>query len=189
VKDKNPCQVHHDLSANSIFIELFQGECCEKELSRLSRINQRREGGHHAAWVGGKTIDTAKIAADRAGIPVIIVPTIASTDAPCSGCAILYSEDGVFDSVQYQKMNPQVVLVDTTLSPALRPAFLVSGMGDALATWFEARILRTETQSMNECGGYSTLAGLNLAKLCYDTLLMYGAAAKVPARGISSRRP
>ena len=50
-------------------------------------------------------------------------------------------------------------------------------MGDALSTWFEARSC-AQTQSVNECGGLSTLTGLNLAKLCYDTLLKYGKAAK-----------
>ena len=120
---------------------------------------------------GGKTIDTAKIAADRARIPVIIVPTIASTDAPCSGCAVLYSEEGVFCSVHYQKMNPQVVLVDTSVIAEAPPRFLISGMGDALATWFEARSC-DRTQSVNECGGRSTMTGLNLARLCYDTLLI-----------------
>ncbi|MBE2190360.1 MAG: iron-containing alcohol dehydrogenase [Candidatus Kapabacteria bacterium] len=57
--------------------------------------------------VGGKAIDIAKILADRAVLPVIIVPTIASTDAPINGCADIYSDDGVFESVYYQKSNPQ----------------------------------------------------------------------------------
>lgn len=177
-KDKILAKYTDDLTAKSILIEPFQGECCEKELTRLSRIISREKVDIIVGMGGGKAIDTAKIAADRVGIPVIVVPTIASTDAPCSGCAILYSEDGVFDSVQYQKMNPQVVLVDTTVIADAPPRFLVSGMGDALATWFEARSC-DRTQSQNECGGYSTMAGLNLAKLCYDTLLIYGAAAKV----------
>jgi glycerol dehydrogenase len=127
---------------------------------------------------GGKAIDTAKIAADRARIPVIIVPTIASTDAPCSGCAILYSAQGAFDSVYYQKTNPQVVLVDSAVIAHAPARFLISGMGDALATWFEARSC-DRTRSLNECGGYSTLTGLHLAQLCYDTLLAYGPAAKI----------
>mgnify|MGYP000424136318 CR=1 FL=1 len=114
---------------------------------------------------GGKTIDTAKIAADRAGIPVIIVPTIASTDAPCSGCAVRYSEDGSFESVLYQKTNPAVVLVDVGIIAAAPTRFLVAGMGDALSTWFEARSC-DGTQSPNECGGISTRAGLNIARLC-----------------------
>ena len=89
------------------------------------------------AW-GGKAIDTAKIAADRAGLPAIIIPTIASTDAPCSGCAVIYSKVGVFDSVCYQKSNPAAVLVDVAVIAAAPTRFLVAGMGDALSTWFEA---------------------------------------------------
>ena len=126
---------------------------------------------------GGKTIDTAKIAADRARIPVIVVPTIASTDAPCSGCAVLYSSDGTFDSVLYQKMNPAVVLVDLGIIAVAPTRFLVAGMGDALSTWFEAKSC-DRTQSANECGGVSTRAGLSIAKLCYEILLTYGTAAK-----------
>ena len=161
-----------------IDIEEFQGECCEKELKRLGEIISHRKIDILVGMGGGKTIDTAKIASDRAGIPVIVVPTIASTDAPCSGCAVIYTEQGVFYSVYYQKLNPQVVLVDTTIIANAPVRFLVSGMGDALATWFEARSCE-RTQSRNECGGYSTLTGLNLAKLCYDTLLLYGPAAKI----------
>ena len=129
---------------------------------------------------GGKTIDTAKIAADRARIPVIIVPTIASTDAPCSGCAVIYSDLGVFESVSYQKANPAAVLVDTEIIARAPLRFFVAGMGDALATWFEAQSC-SQTQSKNECGGLSTMTGLCLAKLCYDTLLQYGPMAKIAA--------
>ena len=161
-----------------ISIEEFQGECCEKELTRLSEIVNRENFEVIIGMGGGKTIDTAKIVSDRAGIPVIIVPTIASTDAPCSGCAVIYTNDGIFESVYYQKMNPQVVLVDMTIIAAAPTRFLVAGMGDALATWFEARSCE-RTQSLNECGGYSTMTGLNLARLCYDTLLRYGSAAKI----------
>lgn len=166
-----------DLDALGICIELFRGECCECELSRLSAIITQKHVDVVVGMGGGKTIDAAKIVADRAGLPVVIVPTIASTDAPCSGCAVLYSEEGIFESVHYQKMNPAAVLVDVGIIAAAPTRFLVAGMGDALATWFEARSCE-RTQSANECGGYCTTVGLNIAKLCYETLLMYGGAAK-----------
>ena len=175
---KNKILPQYNIAGPEIDIEEFQGECCEKELKRLGEIISRQKIDVLVGMGGGKTIDTAKIASDRAGIPVIIVPTIASTDAPCSGCAVIYTEKGVFDSVYYQRLNPQVVLTDTTIIANAPVRFLVSGMGDALATWFEARSCE-RTQSKNECGGYSTLTGLNLAKLCYDTLLLYGLAAKI----------
>src|SRR5512136_1778231 len=165
-------------SARSIPVAVFRGECCEDELARLSGIISQKQVDVLVGMGGGKTIDTAKIAADRAGIPVIIVPTIASTDAPCSGCAVLYSMDGVFDCVCYQRMNPAAVLVDTGIIAAAPTRFLVAGMGDALSTWFEARSCE-RTHSANECGGYGTTVGLAIAKLCYETLLGYGLAARL----------
>ncbi|MFA5850357.1 MAG: glycerol dehydrogenase [Bacteroidales bacterium] len=165
-------------TGNDIYLEEFNGECCENEIKRLYDIVTGNNINVVAGVGGGKAIDTAKIVADRAGVPVIIVPTIASTDAPCSGCAVIYSDNGVFESVYYQKMNPQAVVVDMNVIAQAPVRFLIAGMGDALATWFEARSCE-RSQSMNECGGYSTMTGLNLAKLCYDTIISYGAAAKM----------
>jgi glycerol dehydrogenase len=158
----------------------FGGECSEKEVARLAAAIAENRADVLVGMGGGKAIDTAKIAADRAGIPVIIVPTIASTDAPCSGCAVLYTETGVFESVYYQKANPAVVLVDTRIIAEAPARFLVSGMGDALSTWFEARSC-SAAHSQNECGGLGTMTGLSLARLCYDTLLRHGPAARIAA--------
>ncbi len=161
-----------------IALAQFNGQCSETELARIAEIIKSQNIDVLVAMGGGKTIDTAKIASDRANISVIIVPTIASTDAPCSGCAVIYSDDGVFESVYYMKSNPNLVLVDTNVIANAPVRFLVAGMGDALATWFEARSCH-RAQSKNECGGYSTMTGVNLAKLCYDTLLNYGKNAKI----------
>jgi glycerol dehydrogenase len=169
-----------DVKAHALAVERFGGECCEKEVARLSAVIREKQADVLVGMGGGKTIDTAKIAADRANIPVIIVPTIASTDAPCSGCAVLYSEAGVFESVYYQKLNPAAGLVDTEIIAKAPVRFLVAGMGDALATWFEAKSC-SATQSPNECGGLGTRTGLSLARLCYDTLLQYGPAARITA--------
>jgi len=166
-----------DCRSKALPVELFRGECCEGELARLSDTIARQHVDVLVGMGGGKAIDTAKIAADRAGIPVIVIPTIASTDAPCSGCAVLYSQHGIFDSVLYQKSNPAAVLVDVEIIAAAPTRFLVAGMGDALSTWFEARSCE-RTRSVNECGGYGTAVGLGIAKLCYDTLLGFGPAAK-----------
>jgi glycerol dehydrogenase len=170
-----------DSSVQAFPIEVFRGECCENELARLSAVVEEKQVDVLAGMGGGKTIDTAKIVADRMDIPVVVIPTIASTDAPCSGCAVRYTEDGSFDSVLYQKTNPAAVLVDVGIIAAAPTRFLVAGMGDALATWFEARSC-DRTQSANECGGISTKAGLSIARLCYDTLLAYGVAAKIASQ-------
>jgi len=180
VKDKILPRFGSQEIADLAAIELFGGECTADELERLSKVISSTNTGVMIGMGGGKTIDTAKISADRANIPVIIIPTIASTDAPCSGCAVTYTPAGVFDKVCYQRSNPSVVLVDMDIIADAPVRFLVSGMGDALATWFEAYSC-FKTQSMNECGGTSTLAGLNLARLCLDILLEHGFQAKLDA--------
>lgn len=177
VKERILPQFGQDVIESGIPLEVFGGECCETELEKLEMILKRDKVNVLVGMGGGKTIDTAKIAADRAGIRVIIIPTIASSDAPCSGCAVTYTPEGIFEAVHYQKTNPTAVVVDMDVIANAPVRFLVAGMGDALATWFEARSC-DQTKSMNECGGISTLTGLNLARLCYDTLLKYGAAAK-----------
>jgi glycerol dehydrogenase len=169
-----------DVNAKALHVERFGGECCERELARVSTTIREKNVDVLVGMGGGKTIDTAKIAADRANIPVVVVPTVASTDAPCSGCAVLYSEQGVFESVYYQKSNPAAVLVDTEVIAGAPVRFLVSGMGDALATWFEARSCAA-THSGNACGGLGTLTAHALARLCYDTLLNHGATARIAA--------
>lgn len=169
-----------ELNPNNLYVDRFTGECCEAELTRLDAVIRETNTDVLVGMGGGKAIDTAKIAADRANIPVIIIPTIASTDAPCSGCAVLYSGQGVFESVYYQTSNPAAVVVDTAIIANAPVRFLVAGMGDALATWFEARSC-SATQSENACGGLGTMTGLNLARLCYDTLLNYGVAARIAA--------
>ncbi|HPI26213.1 MAG TPA: glycerol dehydrogenase, partial [Candidatus Cloacimonadota bacterium] len=166
------------LSSELFIRDQFRGECTEAELQRVAESVRKLGCDLMIGMGGGKTIDTAKIVADREEIPVIVVPTIASTDAPCSGCAVTYSPEGVFEAVLYQKRNPAVVLVDLNIIASAPARFLVSGMGDALATWFEARSCH-QTKSQNECGGHSTRTGLGIARLCYEILMSEGHSARL----------
>ena len=155
----------------------FNRQCCDTELQRLASILAKHGPSVIAGMGGGRAIDSAKILADRAGLPVITVPTIASTEAPCSACAVINTEQGVMREFYCQRRNPDMVLVDTGIISRAPVRFLVSGMGNALATWFEARSCE-RTASPNACGGLSTVSGLTLARLCCDILLEYGLAAK-----------
>ena len=159
-------------------IETFGGECHEGEIGRLTAGVKQARADVVVGIGGGKAIDTAKVVADRTRRPVIVVPTLASTDAPTSGSAVIYDEHGVFQKYDYQRHNPDVVLVDTAIIARAPVRFLVAGMGDALSTRFEASACR-RTLAPNCCGGLSTLAAMALAELCYKTLLEYGTAAKL----------
>ena len=115
----------------------FVGECSRKEVARLKDVAKKNSCDCIVALGGGKAIDTAKCVAE--GDALIVVPTIAATDAPTSHSAVLYTEDGSFDDYAYFKQSPSVVLIDTTIIAAAPTRFLVSGMGDALSTYYEAR--------------------------------------------------
>lgn len=129
---------------------------------------------------GGKIHDTAKAAGYYTGLPVLIVPTIASTDAPCSALSVIYTDEGVFEKYLFLPSSPNVVLVDTDIVSKAPARLLVSGMGDALATYFEARACK-QSNADNCVGGKCTQAAMALAELCYDTLMEYGLNAAIAA--------
>src|SRR5699024_9574711 len=126
-------------SGVEIQFEVFNGECCMTEISRISDMLKQSGCDMIAGVGGGKIHDTAKAAGYYTGLPVLIVPTIASTDAPCSALSVIYTDEGVFEKYLFLPSSPNVVLVDTDIVSKAPARLLVSGMGDALATYFEAR--------------------------------------------------
>ena len=165
----------------------FQGECSRQEVARLQKTAAEHNCNCTIGLGGGKAIDTAKCVAE--GEALIIVPTIAATDAPTSHSAVLYTPEGAFDDYAYFKQSPSVVMIDTTIIAKAPVRFLISGMGDALSTYFEARATAASYTKVNAglpCGvregmcqeARGTNAALALAQLCYETLLQDGLKAK-----------
>ncbi len=160
--------------------ELFGGECSDKEIARLVSAASAKGADIIIAAGGGKVIDTGKMVANQMNIAVIVVPTIAATDAPCSAGAVIYTEAGVFERAVLLSRNPDCVLVDTAIVAQAPVEFLVSGMGDALATFWEADTCNRSSKPNFLTGAYPpTLSAMALARLCYDTLLEYGLLAKL----------
>jgi len=166
----------------------FGGESSRQEIARLQKIAKEENCACTIGLGGGKAIDTAKGVAK--GEALIIVPTIAATDAPTSHSAVLYTEEGSFDDYAYFKSSPQVVLIDTSVIAKAPVRFLVSGMGDALSTLFETRATRASYSNVNAglpCGAREgdcppargTNAAMALAELCYKVLMADGIKAKM----------
>ncbi len=160
--------------------EGFKGECSDQEIKRLTDIAKSGGCDLIIATGGGKVIDTGKAVAYEMKVPVIIVPTIAATDAPCSALSVIYTEEGVFSRYLVLPNNPQCVLVDTAVVAKAPAHYLVSGMGDALATFWEADTCAKSCKP-NALNGSTppTLSAIALARLCYDTLLEHGMNAKL----------
>ncbi len=155
----------------------FNLECSKKEIARQIEIAKTQECDVIIGLGGGKALDTAKAVGLSLKLPVIVVPTIAATDAPCSGLIVIYKESGEFEEYIFSKRNPNVVLVDTQVIANAPVRFLVAGMGDAMSTYFEARAC-ARSDADNTVGGKSTKAALAVAELCYRTLLEDSLKAK-----------
>lgn len=156
----------------------FNGECSQDEIDRLVADAQAKGSDVVVGIGGGKIFDTAKAVANKIDTPVLIVPTIAATDAPCSALSVIYTDEGQFKEYQYFKANPNLVLMDTTVISKSPVRLTVSGMGDALATYFEARACK-RSDATTCAGAKVTNAAMALARLCYDTLMSDGVKAKI----------
>jgi glycerol dehydrogenase len=154
----------------------FAGECSASEIERGKAAAQSIHARVIVGAGGGKVLDTARAVASDLALPVVNCPTIASSDAPCSALSVVYTDEGVFEQYRIYRRNPDLVLVDTDVIAKSPARFLTAGMGDALATWFEAKACAA-SGAKNMRGGASTISALALAELCYKTLLADGAAA------------
>jgi glycerol dehydrogenase len=108
---------------------------------------------------------------------VIIVPTLASNDAPCSASSIIYDPGGGFAAVEFYRESPALVVVDSGVIAAAPERFLVSGMGDAMATWYESRVTLENTAGRSVLGGRPTIAAAAIGEACAATLFRHGVAA------------
>lgn len=158
---------------------IFGGESSLEEYDRITNLLNKEEKPIDAivAIGGGKCLDTGRAVAHRLAIPVIICPTIASTDAPCAALSVIYSKQGAFQDVEFYPFNPTLVIVDTKIAAEAPFRFVVSGLGDAMATWYEARTCVQNPKALSLIGTRPTMAAVAIAELCANTLYEYAPSA------------
>ncbi|MCS5950818.1 iron-containing alcohol dehydrogenase [Klebsiella pneumoniae subsp. pneumoniae] len=152
----------HDIRCHA---ERFNGECSHAEINRLMAILQKQGCRGVVGIGGGKTLDTAKAIGYYQKLPVVVIPTIASTDAPTSALSVIYTEAGEFEEYLIYPKNPDMVVMDTAIIAKAPVRLLVSGMGDALSTWFEAKACY-DARATSMAGGQSTEAALSPSPAC-----------------------
>jgi glycerol dehydrogenase len=174
------------------FLE-FRQECTFEEIYRVR--DACLEGKHDAivSCGGGKAMDTGRAAAAGfainpgasppeifnplgANVHCIQVPTVAASDAATAAVSVFYNEHGRQEGAVMMQKNPTMVLVDTRIIAQAPVRTLVAGMGDALATYFEADVShRTESAAIT--GGQAPRTALMMARLSFDILMEYGKEA------------
>ncbi|MEP8943410.1 oxidoreductase [Enterobacter ludwigii] len=145
---------------------LFKGHCSERDVTDLVTSS-----GNNASVVigvgGGALLDTAKAVARRLGVPVVAIPTIAATCAAWTPLSVWYNDAGqalqfeVFDDANF------LVLVEPHIILKAPAEYLLAGIGDTLAKWYEAVVLAPQPEHLP----LTVRLGINGALAIRDVLL------------------
>ncbi len=121
---------------------------------------------------GGKALDTAKGAADLAGLPVFTFPTIAATCAATTALSVVYREDGNFERFAFFEKPARHCFINTRVIADAPWEYLRAGMGDTMGKFFECHFA-----ARGDRLAHSSALGREISNLCYGPLLEHGAAA------------
>lgn len=118
---------------------------------------------------GGKVLDTTKGTAERLNVDFVLIPTVAGTCACATPVAAVYNPDHSFKCVDYYQRSGFLTLVDYDLLVKSPREYLIGGICDTLAKWYESEIINRQ-KDKQELPAMVQL-GLAAAKVSIDVLL------------------
>lgn len=169
-------QIEESLHEQEMTVVLFQNECSMSEIERIQHIVEETNGEVIVGVGGGKVLDTTKACGYYAKKPIVVIPTAASTDAPCSSLSVIYHDDHTFDHYLYLPKSPDQVIVDTQVIANAPVRLLRTGIGDAFSTYFEAKACYV-SHSENCLHSQVTRSAFAISKACFDIVYSYGLQA------------
>ncbi|KAM7457552.1 hypothetical protein BLSTO_01686 [Blastocystis sp. subtype 1] len=154
-------------------------QCSWDEIDRVCKIAKEMD---HCDFIvaigGGKAVDLGKGVATTLDLPSIIMPTLASNDAPTSSLSVIYDEHSdERQGAYFNYKNPDMVVVDTEIIANAPARYLVAGMGDALATFVEARCSLENPLGESSVRVRPSLTALAIGEVCTKTILREGPQA------------
>lgn len=157
--------------------EVLDGPCCEEAINKLAESLKRHGVEVLIATGGGRALDTAKAAGVRCNIPVVTLPSIASTCSAVTPLTFRYHPNGQFRDMFPLAYGPAAVVIDADLLATAPLDGLSAGLGDTLAKWYEYRAI----SDINQLSGLSGVARTN-SELCFTLIQHYAADACLAVR-------
>lgn len=145
----------------------YDGTASHEDMARLAA--QMPEGTDCVLGIGGgAALDTAKGTADVLKVEVVTVPTVLGTCAGYTPLSAVYHPDHTFKVVDYYERPVHLCLMDLDLLVESPKQYLLGGIGDTLAKWYEARGITEHVE-----GDLPVMAevGLQTAKVTQEVLL------------------
>lgn len=149
----------------------YSPDCCESSLDRLMANVRSHQADVIIGIGGGKCLDTAKLLAHRAHLPVVTIPTSAATCAAWTALSNIYSEAGAFLYDVSLARCPDLLIADYSILATAPQRTLVAGIGDAIAKWYEASV------SSGHSSQTLLIAAVQQARVLRDILFQKSIAA------------
>lgn len=156
---------------------VYGKECTEERMRELFGEYNEKQIDFVIGVGGGKAIDTAKGTAHLLNVPVITVPTIASTCAASSALSVVYSKEHVFKGFWHYEKPAYHCFIDTRIICEAPIGFLRAGIGDTLAKFYE-----TEFSARDAKKTYSDEMALSISRMCNTPLFKDASEALADCR-------
>ncbi|MDO6731847.1 glycerol dehydrogenase [Marinovum sp. 2_MG-2023] len=157
-------------------VVVFPGEIT---LATVADCNQKVAGHRPDVVVGlggGKAVDAAKAAAANLDVPVVIAPTVASNDAPTSRLIVINDQNRTPVQIDFLKLNPTAILVDTDIIVKAPVRFFAAGIGDAISKSLEANQCAA-SGGVNFFGTPPSATAIMLSDQCFSVILKHAVTA------------
>lgn len=151
---------------------IFGEDCTYDNIRRWSDYALECDADMIFGMGGGKALDTAKGAAEMAGLPVFTFPTIAATCAASTALSVVYKEDGNFDSFYFFEKPARHCFIDLQVIADAPHEYLRAGMGDTIGKHFECHFAARGDQL-----DHNSALGREISNLCYGPLREHGVKA------------
>lgn len=145
---------------------VYGKECYRKRVEELKSQFENEKVDFVMGVGGGKALDTSKCLADSLGVPVVTVPTIASTCAASSALAVVYNENHVYEGFWHFDRPAYHCFIDTSIIAEAPDMYFRAGIGDTLAKYYEV-----EFSMRGQKTTYNDEMGLSISRMCNEPLM------------------
>jgi glycerol dehydrogenase len=118
-------------------VEIFSGYPTATKIQNYVKLAIKMNIDVVVGIGGGRVLDCSKLVALKTGIPIVAVPTIASTCAAWTPLTVLYAENGAQEEYVPLERSPSLIVVDMEILKKAPLRYLHSGVADSFAKWYE----------------------------------------------------